>query len=432
MTAPTAASPAPPFGHSRPSRLREAHAHLAALGREMAFVALDDASSGDDALQRLARHARETPDDWVIGVGARPEAWPERAWPPAAAFDAALGARPSIIRCFDHHALLANSAALARAHISARTPDPAGGVIARTPSGEPTGLLLEHAAHLVWSHVPEPDSDARRTHLRRAIAHLASLGFTEVHDLLSQPWLGPELARLHDAGELTLAVRLYPLAPDLPAVAASAPGWQRPGLSLAGAKIFADGTLNSRTAWMLHPYADPAPGLERGKPMMTPDDLRAAISRADALGLPIAAHAIGDAAVRAVLDAIEAVRPRARGARIEHAEIIDEADVPRFAALGVTCSVQPCHLLYDIEALTRALPHRLHRVLPLRDLLGAGLTPGQTLLFGSDVPIVRADPLDSIQAAVRRARSSGGPRIAPAQALSESEAWQCFVHSDGP
>lgn len=419
--------PSAPPTSPRPSGLREAHAHLAALGREMAYVQLDDAQSGAEALARLARRAASTSEGWIIGVGARPEGWPERTWPSRVAFDAALGARPAVMRCFDHHALLANSGALTRAGISSSTPDPAGGVIARDHRGEPTGVLLEHAAHLVWSKVPEPDSDTRRAHLRAALAHLDSHGFTEVHDLLSQPWLGPELAQLHDAGELPLRVRLYPLAPDLGAVAASASAWERPGLSLAGSKIFVDGTLNSRTAWMLSPYADAEPGLERGKPMMTPAEICAAIAEADALGFPIAAHAIGDGAVRAVLDAVETVRPRARGTRIEHAEIIDEADVPRFPSLGVTCSVQPCHLLYDIEALTRSLPHRLGRVLPLRDLIGAGLAPGETLLFGSDVPIVRADPLDSIQAAVHRGRPGSGPRIAPEQALRDAEAWACFA-----
>jgi predicted amidohydrolase YtcJ len=164
-----------------------------------------------------------------------------------------------------------------------------------------------------------------------------------------------------------------------------------------------------------------------------------AVRRADAVGLPLAVHAIGDFAVRATLDSFERVRPAALGQRIEHAEIIDAADVPRFAALGVTCSVQPCHLLADVEALYKYVPHRLNRVLPLRELLDSGLIPGHVgldgragLVFGSDVPIVRAEPQDSIQAAVHR-RRAGAPEhamIAPRQALSEREAWACFGISD--
>jgi predicted amidohydrolase YtcJ len=166
--------------------------------------------------------------------------------------------------------------------------------------------------------------------------------------------------------------------------------------------------------------------------MVTVESLRAAMSRVRALGLGLAVHAIGDAAVRAVLDAYEAeggaweTAPGVPPLRIEHAEIIDAADVPRFAELGVVCSVQPCHLLYDIEALQRGLPHRLDRVLPLRELIDSGLEPGEGLWFGSDVPIVRPHPGDSILAAVRRGREDGAVRIAPSQAISEAEAWRCF------
>lgn len=159
------------------------------------------------------------------------------------------------------------------------------------------------------------------------------------------------------------------------------------------------------------------------------DAIAEAIRAADRLGVPIAAHAIGDAAVRAVLDALEQVRPAARGHRIEHAELIDHADIPRIVRLrdelGLTISVQPCHLLTDIEALERALPDRLGRVLPLRELLDAGLMPGRDLLFGSDVPIVRPHPQDSLRAAIHRSREDSAA-IAPEQAISEQEAWACF------
>ncbi|MEO0629983.1 MAG: amidohydrolase family protein, partial [Planctomycetota bacterium] len=139
----------------------------------------------------------------------------------------------------------------------------------------------------------------------------------------------------------------------------------------------------------------------------------------------LACHAIGDAAVRAVLDAVERVRPPRWTVRIEHAEMIAPSDWPRFAELGVIASVQPCHLLTDIEALSRAVPEMATRVLPLRELIDYGLEPGRTLLFGSDAPIVRPDPEDSIRAAVHRSRPDSVV-IAPEQAISEAEAWACF------
>ena len=115
--------------------------------------------------------------------------------------------------------------------------------------------------------------------------------------------------------------------------------------------------------------------------------------------------------------------------RIEHAELVDEADVGRFAALGVVASVQPCHLLADIEALRRLLPHRLGRVLPLRELAAAGCRPGDLMWFGSDTPIVRPDAEDSIQAAVHRRRvgMGEGEAIAIEQAIAEPEAWDAFA-----
>jgi predicted amidohydrolase YtcJ len=178
---------------------------------------------------------------------------------------------------------------------------------------------------------------------------------------------------------------------------------------------------------MLHDFADPLPDLPRGKALLSVEQIATALSRCADHGLLLAAHAIGDGAVRACLDAAERTG-LGRHLRIEHAEIVDAADVPRFAALGVTLSVQPCHLLADIEALRRSLPHRLDRVLPLRDVIKSGLIPGQTLLFGSDAPVVGADPRDSIQAATQRRRASMAvdEAIAPDQAIGEREAWACF------
>ena len=206
-------------------------------------------------------------------------------------------------------------------------------------------------------------------------------------------------------------------------------------LRLAGGKLFADGTLNSRTALMLAPYREPLPDHPRGRAMTTPRELDNAIRLTESLGLHLAVHAIGDGAVRMVLDAFERTatpRPSASRHRLEHAELIDEADIPRFARLGIVCSVQPCHLLTDIEVLTRQLPHRLHRVLPLRDLIQSGCGPGgddALLWFGSDVPIVRPDPADSLQAAIHRRRVDmpESAAIAWDQRLTESEARAAFA-----
>ena len=414
------------------TNLREAHAHLVAHGRSASMVQLASARSAADALERLRAGADVlSPGAWLLGTGARPESWPERGWPVLGELDAAIPDRPVLAWCFDHHAVMVNSLALRATGIEDTTPDPAGGVIVRDRAGRPTGELLETAALRAWSAVPEPTLAESRAHLERALADLAALGFVEVHDLKSEWWLGPMLADLDREGRLPIAVHLYPLVDDLPGVAAGRRAWESDRVRLAGGKVFTDGTLNSRTAWMLDPFVDPIPDHPRGTPMMTDGEIDAAIGACERLGLGLAAHAIGDGAVRAVLDAVERVCPRACRVRVEHAEIVDRADVPRFARLGVVCSVQPCHLLTDVEALRRLLPHRLDRVLPLRELIDAGCEPGRLLLFGSDTPIVRPDPADSIQAATARHRT-GEPSeaaIAREQAVSEAEAWACFAAS---
>lgn len=429
----------------KPAALREAHAHLPWHGLALSMVPLGDCATRDECLQRIAAeadrldHANEP--GWILASGARVAAWPDPRWPTREELDR-LSHRACAIMSFDHHAVAASSAAITAAGLRHDSKDPPGGVIVRDPStGHPTGLFLESAAQLIWSAIPEPTPDIRRARLRAAVADLARHGFTEIHDLLAPDWLGPELARLHDAGELPISVSLFAPLDRLEhqARAASAPGgWARhpapgaPALELAGGKLFADGTLNSRTAAMLHPYRDPLPGLPLGKALLSRDDIAAGLARCHALSLTLAVHAIGDAAVRTTLDAYDAftsslslsVSPSLL--RIEHAEIIDEADIPRFQAPGLIASLQPCHLLADIEALERSLPHRLDRVLPIRDLLDAGLAPGRTLLFGSDVPVVRPDPIDSITAATLRDRPGRARPIAPKQAIDEATAWACF------
>jgi predicted amidohydrolase YtcJ len=296
--------------------------------------------------------------------------------------------------------------------------------------GEATGLLLEHAAFKVMDAAPEPTRIQAREHVRAGLESLQALGYREVHDLHSQDWLGSVLADLERNGELPVdLVLLYPNVSRLADAHRIRARWESERLRLAGGKLFADGTLNSRTALMLTPYAQPLEGLPLGQALATPAQIEDAVRLTESLGLHLAVHAIGNGAVRMVLDAIERgtglpARDAVGGAetrhRIEHCELIDEADVPRFAKLGVVCSVQPCHLLADIEVLTRQLPHRLDRVLPLRDLIDSGAT----LWFGSDVPIVRANAEDSIRAAVERRREGvdQAEAIGWNQRITEAEA----------
>ena len=432
--------------------LREAHAHIPAHGRSLTTLNLADCTSIAECIDRIrAESARLDAIDpshtrWLLAGGIRVEAWIDRAWPTRTQIDAACPSRPAMLMCFDYHALLANTLAFRAAKIADNAPNPDGGVIVRDNHNNPTGLLLESACRLVCESVPEPTPAEQRDITIAALRDFASHGFIEVHDLLTPSWLGPILATMHDDGTLAqLNIRricLYPLVPDLAHQHAASKSWSRSNVvELTGGKVFVDGTLNSRTAWMLEPFANPLPDHPCGTPLMNEREIADAISTCRAHNVGFAAHAIGDAAVRAVLNAAQSL-PRTpadittfnRAIRIEHAELVHPRDVQRFADLGVIASLQPCHLLYDIEVLERELASRLERVLPIRDFIKSGLIPGKTILFGSDAPIVRPNPQDSILAAVHRRRTTDSPAgsptqnpVASAQAIDEPTALRCFI-----
>lgn len=417
------------------SGLRDAHLHLAEYGESLTLVPLAECRSVDEVLQSMARAAANVPSErWVRGAGMRIEALAERRAPTAKELHEAGGGRCVMARSFDHHAMAVSTRVLELAGIGAATPDPKGGVIVRSGSerGEPTGLLLESACDLVWRIVPAAGDEEYRGWVVAALVDLTRRGFVEVHDLLSRERLVRVLHTLEREGALPMHVRLYATPEHFDAVRGACGSCPSERVRFGGLKLFADGTLNSRTAAMLTAFRDPIAGSECGKALLSMDEFAAGLMRARAVGAGLAVHAIGDAAVRTVLDAVESCggagaksRSRVPGldaVRIEHAQFIDEADVQRFPALGVVCSPQPCHLLTDIEAVHRLMPHRAHRAFPWRDVVEAyeraGLDPVDWVWLGSDAPIVPPFPEDNVRAAVLRAREVGGQSVAPEQALT--------------
>lgn len=430
------------------------------LDRKEALNLLEQAARG---MGRNAAAGNAGDGRWLLAHAMRAEAWPrngeESAFLTRRELDEAVPDRPCVVMSFDHHSACANSAAFAAA--SGVALEDSHGIVVRDELGEPTGTLLELAAWRMWSLAPEPTEEERVEHVRAALRDFAAHGFREVHDLRTPPWMLDALERIaREDGRLATRVGLFAPVEDLDEAVVSRMRAQAEAISatlrqsthtkgegvrLLGGKLFADGTLNACTAHVLEAFRDAPAGLEHGKPMVTARELDAALERCDGLGLQLSVHAIGDGAVRAVLDAHErhllrsgaTTERRAPLLRIEHCEVVDRRDVPRFAEMGVIASVQPCHLLYDIEALTRRLPHRLDRVLPLREMIDSGLVPGETLLMGSDAPIVRPNPMDSVVAATMRRRMTqmdgsnpgGAPTttpIAPEQAITAEEAWAGF------
>ncbi|MCA9294544.1 MAG: amidohydrolase family protein [Phycisphaerales bacterium] len=432
---------------------RDAHLHLFELGDALQCLHLGACTSIDDVLQHVAQAATDQPtSQWLIARGLQPERLAEHRLPTAKELDRAAGPRPCALWTLDLHAIAANTAALRAAGLLDNAQHQTNlssiggphGLIERDHAGAPTGILLEAAAGIVASAMPTPSRTEQRTRLRAAITHLQSLNVIEAHEMFARADVIQALLDLETAGELDhFHLRAYATRDHLPAVRTlladrdpAAP------LQCAGLKLFLDGTLNSRTAFMLAPFADPLPDYPRGMANYTLDELLDELRFAEHERLDVAAHAIGDAAVRLALDAFDALtndlghEPNIQ-LRIEHAQFIDEADIPRFARKGkpkpIIASMQPCHLLTDMEPIVRLLPHRANRAFALRDLVDAATTaqgdPAGCIYLGSDAPVVPANPLDNRQACINRRRANMPPdsTIAPQQSVDETT-WAHLQH----
>jgi predicted amidohydrolase YtcJ len=383
--------------------LIDAHVH-ALLAADRALDLDLVGASRAEALERIAAaHARLPPGAWLVGSGQREADWDGPA--DRATLDALCGARPACLGSRDAHATWVNSAALAAAGITRATPDPAGGRIGRDPAGEPDGRLFENAIALVRRLVPAPDDRSRAAALEALLRAAAGRGVTAVHDFEGvDAW--QQLLALRAAGRLPVRVAfgfflgglgaLEGRLEDLPAPAAlEAAGDAR--LRAFALKGVLDGSLGSGTAHLLEPAAGTsAPGLAT----LRPEEVRAQGAEARRRGLGLALHAIGDAAVRAALDAFAewpaAERVRLRP-RIEHAQLVADADVPRFAELGVIASMQPSHCIAD-RALARARwgERDARGGFAWRRLADAGAR----LALGSDAPVEALDPRAGLAAAV--------------------------------
>lgn len=408
--------------------LHDAHVHLTQHGLELAQVRLDDATTLDEGLARVARAAARQPEgSWVLGAGFALQRW-GLATLRHEDLDRVAPRHPVLLRSQDHHSAWVNAAALEVAGIDAATPDPARGSIVRDADGRPSGLLLEKALDLVWDRLPEPGAAALAAALDAAGADLAARGITTVHHMAAErPSYWRALAsRASRADGHAFPLRVWAAIPhaDLEHAAAIglATGQGGNRFAVGGAKFFADGALGSRTAWMLDPY----PGGGHGFAVDGPEVLRARFELAARSGFAPVVHAIGDAANRAVLDALEATAPTWRGAglrpRVEHVQHLRAPDVARLGALGAVASMQPIHLTFDAPSVRALFPDRLGDAYRMRDLLHAGAV----LAFGSDTPVASPDPFAGLRAAVRR-RGVDGTDLGAAQALTPEEALHAYT-----
>ncbi len=412
----------------------DAHVHFLTGGFQLSSISLHDAKSPREFATQVATFAKNVPSGrWITGGNWDHERWPGAPLPTRELIDAATPVTPVFVNRVDGHMALANSAALKLAGVTKDTKDPPGGLIVRDlKTGEPTGILKDAAMNLVARVEPAPSHAQKLEAARAASEHAASLGVTSVQDMSAGPDVGV-YQELLERG--TLKTRVYAVAP--------LPAWERlaatgvraafgsPMLRIGGLKGYADGSLGSTTAWFFVPYAD-APdtrGLPRDE-MQPVSTMLHHVLAADAAGLQVMVHAIGDRANAEMLSIYEQVT-RTNGAgdrrfRIEHAQHLRPQDIARFKGANVIASMQPFHLADDGRWAEKRLGQsRLKSSYAWSSLLDSGAT----LAFGTDWPVVPLDPIQGIATAVTRRTLDGKHPDGwiPDQKISVEEAVRAYT-----
>ncbi|MEI7059094.1 amidohydrolase [Nocardioides sp. CCNWLW239] len=420
----------------------DSHVHPVQAGLEMNQCDLTGLSTLDEYLDAIGSYAAANPERaWVTGGGWSMDSFPGGV-PSASPLDRLLPDRPVFLPNRDHHSAWVNSRALEIAGISAQTPDPADGRIERDGSGRPTGALHEGAMALVGSLVPAPTTGDLRAALLTAQRHLHSVGIVGWQDALVGDGLGmpdslPTYIAAREAGELTAKVVLAQWwdrdrgLEQLPELISRRALAARSGLDAASVKLMQDGVCETHTAAMLSPYLDSHGHLtdNRGLSFIPADSLATYVAALDAAGFQAHIHALGDRAVRDSLDAIEHARAvnGASGLRhhLAHVQVVDPADVPRFAALEVTANIQPLWACLDeaVEVLT--LPFLAPAAREQQYVFGSLLRTGARIACGSDWPVSDPAPLLGMHVAVNRRSPDQSPDAAallPEEALSVADA----------
>ena len=400
--------------------LVDAHVHFQGFSVFRQRVDLDEAFSLDEVLQRITEYATQkqsisNPNNhlqWLQGRGWNQESWLDRSFPKAAKLDQIVPNLPACLRHKSGHVAWVNSKALQLAGITAVTPDPPGGQIQRDAGGKPTGILFEDAMNLVTDMIPRPSLSEITAAMLDAQTYCWQVGLTGLHDFDGRSCF-QALQTLHQRDRLGLRiVKNIPITRLEHAIGVGLQsGFGDDWLRIGGIKIFADGALGPRTATMVEPYEnDPH---NYGIVVTDKEEMMTYASQASAHGLSVTIHAIGDRANHDVLDVYQAVREEesARGVggrlrhRIEHVQLLHPSDLNRLAELDIIASMQPIHATSDMKMAESFWGDRSQYSYAWRTVLDSGAT----LVFGSDAPVEKIDPLPGIHAAMTRRKADGSP-----------------------
>lgn len=387
------------------------HLHLANTAEK--YDAVDcETDSLEECLKRVADKATNTlPGEWIIGYGWNHNAWQPPKYGTAAQLDAISAQHPVFLHAKSLHAVWLNTKAMRIAGIDRNTTDPEGGVIQRNASGEPTGILLENAAFLASDYLPQPGVEQTAQKILKAQAFFHSLGLTAVHDF-DRFESAEALLLLADRGQLKIRVSKNLPSEEVDRVITE--NWRErltrpPFIQPGWLKAFADGALGPQSAAMLEPYEG---SQNSGMLLLSADVLADLGIKAALAGWPLSVHAIGDRAVREVLDGFSLLRQKEHDAhlqplphRIEHVQIIHPSDMKRMRDLKVIASVQPIHAPSDFLTADHYWGMRCESAYAYQSLLSQGID----VRFGSDAPVESADPFLGIHAAVTRHRLDGQP-----------------------
>jgi predicted amidohydrolase YtcJ len=386
----------------------DSHVHFISGGAQLDQVNLNDAANPQEFARRIgARASKTAKGEWILGGDWDETKWPTSQLPTKELVDAVTSAIPIFVNRYDGHQSLANSVAMKLAGVNAKTKDVPGGLIVRDAGGNPTGIFKDAAQDLINKAIPPMSHERRMRAARRAVEHAASLGVTSVQHM------NPDFAdvavysELAEQGELTTRIYAVPMETNWEEQARIGirRSWGSSYLRLGAVKGYADGSLGSATAYMFEPFAD-EPG-NRGllsNEMHPPSGMGERLMKADAAGLQLRVHAIGDRAIAMILDIFSDIEKEHgyhdQRFAIEHAQHMAEKDFERFARLHVIASMQPYHAIDDGRWAEKRLGDRRARYsYAWRSFLDHGVT----LAFGTDWPVAPLNPVLGLYAAITRA-----------------------------